>query len=230
VTKRKAQSKSKPVITLSDDAIEEFMEKCQNKATWLLEMCKWINAAREPRLAAMAEWARINDRAELVLTHFLAMEADAKMRAAHTSSSSSPPASMETSAVAAVTDLRSPGEAAAKRPRATEQPSAAPATPRPSTPPRNPLRSLVNVSQDLVLSREKRQLSPGSASTEEQRMCTSMRRLVNGTSPARERMARQVHTAVEVLDGWGSTETESGDMCKMRARLVLEALQTPPHK
>ena len=80
--KRRAKKRTKLLITLSEIEVQQFMERMQCKARWLLEMCKWIAGERAERLEAIKQWAQFNASAELVITVFLAMEADARMRAA----------------------------------------------------------------------------------------------------------------------------------------------------
>ena len=94
--KRKAQPKAKPIRKLSKAEIESYMDKRQTRANWVLEMCMWINEAREIRLAVITEWAHFNASVENVLTLFLAMEAHFRMTGAIVGAVSSSAAATET--------------------------------------------------------------------------------------------------------------------------------------
>ena len=80
MARKKRVAKAKPILELSADEMQQYMARRTQKADWVLTCCEWIRGARDTRLAAMTQWAQVNSDAELVVTHFLAMEADARMR------------------------------------------------------------------------------------------------------------------------------------------------------
>ena len=98
-----------------------YMAQRTKKAEWVREMCEWICGARDTRLAAVIEWAQLSPDAELVVTHFLAMEADARMRNDHATSTDTANGAM----VAATSSATSEAPETAPAPAASEAASAA---------------------------------------------------------------------------------------------------------
>ncbi len=229
--KQRRKRKAEPKVALTEADVKAYMAQRTESAEWVRKVCEWICGARDTRLAAMIQWAQLSLDAELAVTHFLAMEADARMRNDRAASTDTANGATATTMPSGIS--KSPSEAA-PAPATSATASAATATPlelpqenahRPATPPRsNAVSHLLAVSKELTSSRKKRGLSDTEAQAEHSRVLKSMRQLVHKHSPVRRLAEERVGAAKEVLDASTCDDSES---CCVRADLLVAALGTP---